>query len=93
MCVLSLKEEWTFHACVYCAGPWFVGEFLTNHTGVLFVWGFFVKGTFIPGSLTYFYGVFQVTNCSLDCSHLHVSILYMESLLEVGVLCYQKCIE
>ncbi|KAK7103093.1 hypothetical protein V1264_018058 [Littorina saxatilis] len=40
--------------------PWFVGEFMTGHLGVLFVWGTFVKGTFIPGSLTYFYGIFQV---------------------------------
>lgn len=41
-------------------GPWFVGDFLTNHTGVLFIWGTFVKGTFIPGSLAFFYGIFQV---------------------------------
>ncbi|XP_076463493.1 transmembrane protein 62-like [Babylonia areolata] len=41
-------------------GPWFVGEFLTGHLGVLFVWGSFIKGTFLTGSLTYFYGIFQI---------------------------------
>lgn len=41
-------------------GPWFVGDFLSDHVGVLFVWGTFVKGAFIPGGLTYFYGIFQV---------------------------------
>ncbi|KAL8611132.1 hypothetical protein ACOMHN_064422 [Nucella lapillus] len=46
-------------------GPWFVGEFLTGHLGVLFVWGSFIKGTFLPGSLTYFYGIFQVVTFNL----------------------------
>ncbi|KAK7474693.1 hypothetical protein BaRGS_00034058 [Batillaria attramentaria] len=41
-------------------GPWFVGDFMSDHMGVLFVWGTFVKGTFLPGSLTFIYGVFQV---------------------------------
>lgn len=44
-----------------------MGEFMTGHLGVLFVWGTFVKGTFIPGSLTYFYGIFQVTVKKVHC--------------------------
>jgi hypothetical protein len=43
------------------AGPWFVGHFMTNHIGILFIWGTYVKGTLIPGSLEYFYGIFQVS--------------------------------
>ncbi|XP_041352830.1 transmembrane protein 62-like [Gigantopelta aegis] len=41
-------------------GPWFAGEMLEGHTGVVFVWGIFVKGTFLPGSHTFFYGIFQM---------------------------------
>lgn len=40
-------------------GPWFVGRLLTNELGVVFVWGIIVHGSFIPGGLTFFYGIFQ----------------------------------
>ncbi|KAH9502794.1 Transmembrane protein 62 [Bulinus truncatus] len=46
-------------------GPWFVGRLLTDHLGVVFVWGIFIHGTFIPGALTYFYGIFQFVTFSL----------------------------
>ncbi|KAK3092914.1 hypothetical protein FSP39_008820 [Pinctada imbricata] len=41
-------------------GPWFVAEIIEGHVGVVFIWGMYVSGTFIPGSLTYIYGVFQI---------------------------------
>ncbi|XP_069117424.1 transmembrane protein 62-like isoform X1 [Argopecten irradians] len=41
-------------------GPWFVAEILEGHLGVVFIWGLYVKGAFIPGSLAYLYGIFQI---------------------------------
>ncbi|KAK7474694.1 hypothetical protein BaRGS_00034059 [Batillaria attramentaria] len=41
-------------------GPWFVGDFTSSHMGVLFVWGIFVKGTFLPGAQTFIHGIYQV---------------------------------
>ncbi|XP_033734375.1 transmembrane protein 62-like [Pecten maximus] len=41
-------------------GPWFVAEILEGHLGVVFIWGLYVKGVFIPGSLAYLYGIFQI---------------------------------
>lgn len=41
-------------------GPWFVAELLEDHLGVVFIWGMYVNGSFLPGSLAYFYGVFQI---------------------------------
>ncbi|CAG5132050.1 unnamed protein product [Candidula unifasciata] len=40
-------------------GPWFVGYLLSDKIGVVFVWGILVEGTFLPGGITYFYGIFQ----------------------------------
>ncbi|GFN82924.1 transmembrane protein 62 [Plakobranchus ocellatus] len=41
-------------------GPWFVAHLLSDHIGVVFVWGIVINNTFLPGGLTYFYGIFQV---------------------------------
>ncbi|XP_060073255.1 transmembrane protein 62-like [Ylistrum balloti] len=41
-------------------GPWFVAEILEGHFGMVFIWGLYVKGAFIPGSLAYLYGIFQI---------------------------------
>ena len=44
--------------CLWCfTGPWFLGELLEGHTGVVFVWGMFVYGSYLPLCLTYVYGV------------------------------------
>ncbi|CAL1536281.1 unnamed protein product [Lymnaea stagnalis] len=40
-------------------GPWFVANLITNELGVVFVWGIIIHGSFIPGGLTFFYGIFQ----------------------------------
>lgn len=44
----------------FLTGPWFVGEVIENHIGVVFAWGTFVNRSYLPGSLTYAYGFFQV---------------------------------
>lgn len=41
-------------------GPWFVGEVIEDHVGVVFAWGIFVNRSYLPGSLTYAYGFFQM---------------------------------
>ena len=49
------------YLCLWCfTGPWFLGEFLEGHTGVVFLWGMFVYGSYLPLCLTYVYGVLQV---------------------------------
>ena len=43
-------------------GPWLVGELLDGVYGVVFAWGTFVYGSFLPGSLSYAYGfIFVLT--------------------------------
>ncbi|KAG0724229.1 Transmembrane protein 62 [Chionoecetes opilio] len=46
-------------------GPWFVGEVIENHTGVVFAWGIFVNRSYLPGSLTYAYGFVQMLTFQL----------------------------
>ena len=41
-------------------GPWFIGEVLEGHVGVVFAWGTFVYNSYLPGSLTYGYAFVQV---------------------------------
>ena len=41
-------------------GPWFFGEIITGAYGLVFVHGILVSGQFIPGSLTYFFGIQQI---------------------------------
>jgi hypothetical protein len=41
-------------------GPWSFHEILDGHTGYVFLWGTFVKGHFIPGTLSYWYGIHQL---------------------------------
>ncbi|KAK9508223.1 hypothetical protein O3M35_007931 [Rhynocoris fuscipes] len=58
------------------AGPWAIGELIEGHIGVIFIWGIFINGTYIPGSFTYGYGFVQLlffqgplvvfTACALD---------------------------
>lgn len=50
-------------------GPWFIGEFLKDSIGFMFVWGIVVLNTLIPGSFTYFFGIFQIFtfNIPLAC--------------------------
>lgn len=50
--------------CIYLAvGPWSYCEVIDNHYGVIFVWGIYIDGTYLPGSLTYLYGFFQLFLC------------------------------
>ncbi|KAL7030997.1 hypothetical protein ACKWTF_006863 [Chironomus riparius] len=41
-------------------GPWSFHEILDGYRGYIFLWGIFVKGQFVPGTLTYWYGIHQL---------------------------------
>lgn len=58
---------WSLQLLLF-SGPWFVGEVIEDHIGVVFAWGTFVNKSFLPGSLTYAYGFFQVRclHCTLS---------------------------
>ncbi|XP_018565162.1 transmembrane protein 62 [Anoplophora glabripennis] len=46
---------------VYLAfGPWSVGYIVEDYIGVIFAWGIFVNGAYLPGSFTYAYGFIQL---------------------------------
>lgn len=41
-------------------GPWSIGYIVEDYIGVIFSWGIFVDGAFLPGSFTYAYGFIQL---------------------------------
>ncbi|GLV40020.1 hypothetical protein CBL_10916 [Carabus blaptoides fortunei] len=43
-----------------CLGPWSAGYIIEEHFGVIFAWGIFVRGAYLPGSFTYAYGFLQL---------------------------------
>lgn len=67
MWILSTVDRLVFPIIGYClyltCGPWSFGEVIDGHVGIVFVWGIFVNGSFLPGTLTYFYGFFQLMFC------------------------------
>ena len=60
----SEKKVWNITE-MHVTGPWLVGEIMEGHTGVIFAWGMFVHGSYLPVPLTYLYGVLQVKYCLL----------------------------
>ncbi|XP_058450180.1 transmembrane protein 62-like [Malaya genurostris] len=69
MWILSTVDRLVFPIVGYClyltCGPWSFGEIIDGHMGIVFVWGIFVNGAFLPGTLTYLYGFFQLAFCQL----------------------------
>uniref|UniRef100_A0A2M3ZKX5 Putative transmembrane protein 62 n=1 Tax=Anopheles braziliensis TaxID=58242 RepID=A0A2M3ZKX5_9DIPT len=69
MWILSTVDRLMFPLVGYClylaCGPWSIGEIIDGHMGVVFVWGIFVNNAFLPGTLTYLYGFFQLMLCQL----------------------------
>lgn len=41
-------------------GPWSIGYLVEDHIGIVFLWGIFVDGTFLPGPFTFAFGLIQV---------------------------------
>ncbi|XP_078419066.1 transmembrane protein 62 isoform X2 [Cetorhinus maximus] len=55
--------------CYVALGPWFVGEIIDGQFGACFVFGIVVDGHFLEGSLTFIFGIVQLTffNMPLMC--------------------------
>lgn len=41
-------------------GPWSIGHIIEDHVGIIFAWGIYIDGIFLPGSFTYAYGFLQL---------------------------------
>lgn len=63
-CWVLLMWRWPIWIRLFI-GPWVVGEMMRGHLGALFVHGMYLKQHWIPGSLTYYYGIMQVREKSL----------------------------
>jgi hypothetical protein len=57
-------------------GPWSFHEVLDGHTGYFFVWGIFVKGEFIPGTLNWWYGFHQLMFFQLPLTIIIANVLH-----------------
>ncbi|KAJ8922672.1 hypothetical protein NQ315_007704 [Exocentrus adspersus] len=55
-------------------GPWSIGHLVEDHIGVIFAWGIFVNGTFLPGSFTYNYGFLQLITFQLPLTLILANI-------------------
>ena len=57
----SLFYPYLVYTLYLGVGPWFIGHLIDGRIGVVFVWGsFFQGGTFLPGTMTFFYGAFHL---------------------------------
>lgn len=65
--IMSSINRIFFPVVCYCfyltVGPWSIGEVIDGHMGIIFSWGIYVNGGYLPGSLTYLYGFFQLLLC------------------------------
>lgn len=50
----------SFYTIYLAIGPWFVGHITDGRVGIVFVWGTIFSDYFLPGSLTYYRGVWHV---------------------------------
>lgn len=57
-------------------GPWCFVEVIDGHMGVVFVWGIFVNGSFIPGTLQYLYGFCQLMLCQFALINVFANNTY-----------------
>lgn len=64
---------WLFYTAF---GPWSFHEVLDGYTGYFFVWGIFVKGHFIPGTLNWWYGFHQLMFFQLPLTIIIANVLH-----------------
>ena len=58
---ISIQTDWLDISYTdLMIGPWFVGEIITNHWGMVFAYGVYVAGHFLPEGLTFIYAFLQV---------------------------------
>lgn len=52
-----------------------IGEVIDGHMGYVFLWGIFVKGAFMRGTLTYLYGFFQLLLCQFPLTLVYANMV------------------
>ncbi|EDO48624.1 predicted protein, partial [Nematostella vectensis] len=82
-------------------GPWFIGELIRGHVGSMFVFGIYVEGHWIPGTLTFYYGIvqllsfnFPITLCLasyLSCPQSPVQAMHRPHILTSHISCQPWC--
>lgn len=67
--ILSSVNRIFWPVILYCFylgfGPWVFCDIVDGHYGIVFAWGIYLNGTFLPGSLTYIYGFTQLLLCQI----------------------------
>lgn len=72
--------------CLYLTiGPWSIGEVIDGHLGIIFSWGIYIKGGYLPGSLTYLYGFFQLLFCQLPLIWIYARCVENRYLCYTGI--------
>ena len=71
-----------FHTYI-AIGPWFIGEVISGHIGICTIWGIYVNGHFLPGTLTYIYGAIQILFFSIPL------LLYLGHCLSLSLQYHQ----
>ncbi|XP_014673085.1 PREDICTED: transmembrane protein 62-like isoform X2 [Priapulus caudatus] len=69
------------------AGPFFVGEAMDGHIAVFFVWGIYIKGSYLPGDVTFTYGIAHLLTFHLPmilCLAAVIAKRYQAKFLTVG---------
>ncbi|XP_066245016.1 transmembrane protein 62-like [Euwallacea similis] len=54
-------------------GPWSIGYIVEDYLGVIFSWGIFVDGAFLPGSFTYAYGFVQMITFQIPLTFILIN--------------------
>ncbi|CAH1174265.1 unnamed protein product [Phaedon cochleariae] len=65
-----------FYPIYLIVGPWTIGYLVEDHIGVVFAWGIFVNGTFIPDGLAYIYGSFELVTFQLPLTIILANAVY-----------------
>lgn len=66
-------------------GPWSIGEVIDGYYGVVFVWGIFVNGVYLPGSLTYLYGFLQLFLCQMPLIFIYANCVESRYYQHIGI--------
>lgn len=82
---LWIRKAWTFttidrlfwpmvlYPLYLVFGPWSVGYIIEDYIGVIFSWGIFVNGTFLPGAFTYVYGFIQLITFQIPLNFILIN--------------------
>lgn len=81
--------------CIYLIfGPWSFSDIADGHYGFVFAYVVYVDGTFLPGSLTFFYGAVELLLCQLPLIWVFARCLAKRYCQVTGmpVKCYRGCL-